>query len=193
MARLHIHPVGLFLLFFGLLSWVVALGGLGASTKDCTQNRADKAFSCANTYQLEWWTIWFQFILLVVMILTCFTAAFDKARHIYLTYLGIVTTLLTWTARNFITNSFSQYASDGAFLKSYKSDAYNAAAAGAVLLCITNFALIIFVGLGAAPPSNPYTSLGNTPAPLSVQTGTLGSSAPVEQKYQPSTYQPSNF
>jgi hypothetical protein len=39
MARLHIHPVGLFLLFFGLISWVVALGGLGASTNDCIKNR----------------------------------------------------------------------------------------------------------------------------------------------------------
>lgn len=34
MARLHIHPVGLGLIFFGLLSWVVALGGLGVGSSD---------------------------------------------------------------------------------------------------------------------------------------------------------------
>ncbi|PNG99589.1 High osmolarity signaling protein SHO1, partial [Tetrabaena socialis] len=177
-ARLHIHPVGLFLLFFGLLSWVVALGGLGASTRDCITNRPPgaKADYCANSYQLEWWSIWFEFILLVVMILTCFTAAFERARHIYLTYLGMVTVLLTFMARSFITNSFSV---GGLNFADYKSDAYNAAAAGAVLLCITNFALIIFVGLGAAG-----TSLGGAPAPMNLATG---SSAPVEQKYQPST------
>jgi hypothetical protein len=28
MARLHIHPLGLGLIFFGLLSWIIALGGL---------------------------------------------------------------------------------------------------------------------------------------------------------------------
>ncbi|GIL81025.1 hypothetical protein Vretimale_9254 [Volvox reticuliferus] len=191
MARLHIHPVGLFLLFFGLLSWVVALGGLGASTKDCTESaKKQKQASCANFYQLEWWSIWFEFILLVIMILTCFTVAFDRARHIFLTYLGMVTVLLTIMARNFITNSFTLISQDGQPFGTFKTDAYSAAAAGAVLLCITNFALIIFVGLGAAAPSNPYASLSNTPAPTSLQTG---STAPVEQKYQPSTYQPSNF
>lgn len=38
MARLHIHPIGLCLIFFGLLVWVVALGGLAASTKYCHDN-----------------------------------------------------------------------------------------------------------------------------------------------------------
>ncbi len=75
-------------------------------------------------------------------------------------------------------------------LGSLHAEAYSAAAAGAVMLCITNFALIIFVGLGASASTNPYASLGNTPAPTSLQTG---STAAVEQKYQPSTYQPSNF
>ena len=29
MARLQIHPVGLLLVIFGLLSWVITLGGVG--------------------------------------------------------------------------------------------------------------------------------------------------------------------
>ncbi|KXZ46427.1 hypothetical protein GPECTOR_43g863 [Gonium pectorale] len=120
------------------------------------------------------------------MLLTCFTTAFDKARHIYLVYLGMVTVLLTLMARNFITNSFSV---GGVNFGNYKNDAYNAAAAGAVLLCITNFALIIFVGLGVTGTTLPGPI---TASSLSLQTG---SSAPVavEQKYQPSTYQPTNF
>ncbi|GFR51189.1 hypothetical protein Agub_g13532 [Astrephomene gubernaculifera] len=191
MARLHIHPVGLALLFLGLVSWVVALGGLGASTRDCIVHGSSNTTlngtpaKCANTYQLEWWSIWFEFILLVIMILTCFTQAFDRARHIYLTYLGMVTVLLTIMSKNFITNSFSV---DGWNFKDYKADAYNAAAAGGVMLCITNFALIIFVGLGASSPS--ANSGSGSAGPLSLQ---VGSSAPVEQKYQPSTYQPANF
>ncbi|KAG2446745.1 hypothetical protein HYH02_008306 [Chlamydomonas schloesseri] len=197
MARLHIHPVGLFLLFFGLLSWVVALGGLGASTNDCMNNRPPgaKADYCANMYQTEWWTIWFEFFLLVIMLLTCFTTAFERGRYIYLTYLAMVTVQLTYVAQKFITNSFTI---GGLTFNNYKSEAYNAAAAGAVLLCITNYALIIFVGLGAT--AAPGTSGLPTFTPLSMQ---MGSSAPVpaatsapttmEQKYQPSTYQPSNF
>ncbi|KAG2499618.1 hypothetical protein HYH03_002557 [Edaphochlamys debaryana] len=121
------------------------------------------------------------------MLLTCFTTAFERARQIYLTYLAMVTVLLTLTAKDFITNSFI---AAGHTLNDYQGDAYNAAAAGAVLLCITNFALIIFVGLGAAG-----TPLGTGPGsnpPLSLQ---MGSSAPsaMEQKYAPSQYQPSNF
>lgn len=64
-------------------------------------------------------------------------------------YLGLVTVLLTQTATNFCTNSFKAHGGS-LVLKDYKQSAYNAAAAGSVLLCIVNYALIIFVGLGAA-------------------------------------------
>ena len=37
----------------------------------------------------------FEFFLLVIMLLTCFVNAFDKGRFIYLTYLSLVTVLLT--------------------------------------------------------------------------------------------------
>ncbi len=41
------------------------------------------------------WSIWFEFFLLVIMMATCFSKAFDRARFIYLTYLALVTVLLT--------------------------------------------------------------------------------------------------
>lgn len=120
------------------------------------------------------------------MLLTCFTNAFDRARFIYLTYLAMVSVLLTFTARNFITNSFT-YSSKGISLGDRKSDAYNAAAAGGILLCITNYALIIFVGLGAASATNNNAGSGYAAPPLAgmgVGLGMgVGSSAPVE-KYQ---------
>lgn len=46
MARLHIHPVGLGLIFFGLLSWVVALGGLGVGTCHMQTHLASGDPSC---------------------------------------------------------------------------------------------------------------------------------------------------
>eukprot|EP00798_Chlamydomonas_sp_ICE-L_P017118 gene17118-23420_t len=147
MAKLALHPVGLALIFFGLLSWVVALGGIAASTKYCHDNNSISF--CSQQYQLEWWSIWFEFFLLLIMLATCFLAAFERARFIYLTYLTLVTCLLTVTVRNFITNSFATQG--GTFdIKDYKQSAYNAAAAGGIMLCITNYALIIFVGLGAS-------------------------------------------
>lgn len=191
MARLHIHPIGLFLIFFGLLVWVVALGGLAASTKYCHDNSTttltssngttttvNAAIQCGDKYQLEWWSVWFEFLLLLAMLLTCFTNAFDRARSIFLAYLSMVTVLLTLMARAFITDFFT---SSGAFtFKDYKSDAANAAAAGAVLLCICNFALIIFVGLGHKPNAGHGSG---APVPLSA----LGANAP-EVKYQPSNF-----
>lgn len=179
MARLHIHPVGLFLIFFGLLVWVVALGGLAASTRFCVKNASKQAtnkYSCADAFKQEWWTVWFQFLLLLVMLLTCFTNAFERARTIYLAYLTMVTVLLTSMATKFISNSFS---ANSINLKDYKADANNAAAAGSVLLCITNFALIIFVGLGRDAPQS-----GGAPVPLSA----LGGSSAPEVKYQPSNF-----
>lgn len=186
MAKLHIHPIGLGLILFGLLSWVVALGGIAACTQFCrtqedvsTTNTTtstngtvsstywSKDVKCAQEYQLEWWSVWFEFFLLVIMLGTCFVNAFDKARFIYLTYLALVSVLLTQASTNFITNSFENYSST----RTQKESALNAAAAGTVLLCITNYALIIFVGLGAA----------------AAQMGGLNLSAP-EAKYQPSNF-----
>ncbi|KAL6761310.1 hypothetical protein V8C86DRAFT_2535501 [Haematococcus lacustris] len=184
-VRLHLHPIGLGLLVFGLLSWVVALGGLAASTQFCrtqddesgtavlvsnTTIAFSKSISCAQQYQMEWWSIWFEFFLLVIMLGTCFVNAFDRARLIYLSYLALVTILLTQTATNFCTNSFKAH--NGAIvIKDEKQSALNAAAAGTVLLCICNYALIIFVGLGAA----------------AAQMGGLNLSSP-EAKYQPSNF-----
>jgi hypothetical protein len=121
-------------------------GGLAASTKYC--NDVNTLTFCSQHFQLEWWAVWFQFFLLIIMLGTCFLNAFERARFIFLAYLALVTSLLTIMVRNFITNSFNTHG--GAFvIKDYKQSAYNAAAAGGIMLCVTNYALIIFVGLGA--------------------------------------------
>ncbi len=98
------------------------------------------------------WSCWFAFFLLVCMLVTCFLNAFERARFIYLTYLALLTSLLTITSRNFITATvLSYYNNNGTFnIKDTKQSANNAAAAGAIMLCITNYALIIFIGLGGS-------------------------------------------
>lgn len=186
MAKLHLHPIGLFLIFFGLASWIIALGGLAATTAFCRSQDANATLadiiknqtkvdvsvnvSCAQQYQLEWWSIWFEFFLLLVMLGTCFVNAFDRARFIYLSYLSLVTILLTQTATNFCVNSFQAHGGR-IVLKDQKQSALNAAAAGTVMMCICNYALIIFVGLGAA----------------AAQMGGLHLSS-TEAKYQPSNF-----
>jgi hypothetical protein len=84
------------------------------------------------------------------MLVTCFLNAFERARFIYLTYLALVTSLLTITSRNFISATVLSYYNNGGAItiKDTKQSANNAAAAGTIMLCITNYALIIFIGLG---------------------------------------------
>eukprot|EP00199_Chlamydomonas_sp_CCMP681_P006463 CAMPEP_0119109164 /NCGR_PEP_ID=MMETSP1180-20130426/17495_1 /TAXON_ID=3052 ORGANISM="Chlamydomonas cf sp, Strain CCMP681" /NCGR_SAMPLE_ID=MMETSP1180 /ASSEMBLY_ACC=CAM_ASM_000741 /LENGTH=191 /DNA_ID=CAMNT_0007094881 /DNA_START=38 /DNA_END=613 /DNA_ORIENTATION=+ len=148
MAKLHIHPVGLILLLLALACWVVMLGGLAASISFCKNNSnpLDTIISCSQTYQQDWWTLFFELFLILVMLATCFLNIFPKARYVYLAYLSMTTALLTWTTRKFFTESFNQ----GWLSLDNTSRAYDAAAVGAMLLCIVNFSLIIFVGLGAA-------------------------------------------
>lgn len=59
----------------------------------------------------------------------------------------MVTAMLTFTTKTFTTKSFNY---GWVNFKDYKDDAFNAAAAGSCMLCIINYCLIIFVGLGAA-------------------------------------------
>jgi len=170
MARLHIHPVGLVAILLNIISFIVALGGLAANTKYCREN--SNFTKCGSQYQLEWWSIFFEFFIMVIMLITCFANAFDKARQIYLTFLSISTVLLTLTAREFVTDFFS----DDTVASTYKSAANDAAAAGSIMMCVFNFVLIIIVGLA---PVNL-----NQFAPLPTVAMTMSS----EQKYQPANF-----
>lgn len=49
MARLQVHPIALGVVIFGLLVWLIALGGLGAASFQC-QKQEGYAL-CAKTYQ----------------------------------------------------------------------------------------------------------------------------------------------
>lgn len=49
MAKLQVHPLALAVVLFGILVWVIALGGCAASTYKCTQ-QTEYAL-CAKEYQ----------------------------------------------------------------------------------------------------------------------------------------------
>ncbi len=139
------------------------------------------------------------------MLFTCFLNIFPKARYVYLSYLCMVTALLTFTTKkmcvrpldapaspapthplwpppslppflpplecrppaSFIcrrryTKSFNQ----GVFALDLDSKAYDAAGVGAMLLCMANFGLIIFIGVSSgnacrcSPASPAWPSTG---------------------------------
>ena len=86
------------------------------------------------------------------MLVTCFLNAFERARFIYLTYLSLVTSLLTIGTRNFINATVLSFVDAGGkiVVANTKQSANNAAAAGLIMLCMVNYALIVFIGLGAS-------------------------------------------
>jgi len=168
-CKLQIHPVVLVLFAAGLIAWIVALGGIAAATNFCYSNKifnvvvnttalvnvtdgsgqsmsASSLGSCVSAFSLNWWALWFEFFLLCIMFGTCFVDAFNRARFIYLSYLSMATFFLTISARDFITKTLQ---GGGVNPANYSLDAYNAAAAGAILLALINYCLIIFLGLGA--------------------------------------------
>jgi hypothetical protein len=49
MAKLQIHPVGLGVIIFAFLVWIIALGGCGAATYAC--QRTNEYTFCAKEYQ----------------------------------------------------------------------------------------------------------------------------------------------
>lgn len=65
-------------------SWIIALGGAGAATYQC--NTAKGSVQCAKRYQLEWWSLWFEFSLLVAYFITMFTRAYHRGRPVFMAY-----------------------------------------------------------------------------------------------------------
>lgn len=90
MARLQIHPLGLFIVIFGLLAWVIALGGAGAASYNC--QKSNSYAQCALEYQWEWWSLWFEFALLVSLFVVCFLEnAFRRGQMTLLAFFLLAT------------------------------------------------------------------------------------------------------
>lgn len=88
------------------------------------------------------------------MLFTCFLNVFPKARYVYLSYLSMVTALLTFTTKKMYTNSFDL----GVYNLDVNSRAFDAAGVGSMFLCMVNFGLIIFIGVSAVDSVGWYWS-----------------------------------
>lgn len=151
MARLQIHPGGLLMNIFGLLVWVVALGGLGASTFQCTQTQ-DYSI-CSKQYQWEWWTLWLEFFLLFALFISSFLESYNRGRMVFMAYFTMATVLSMQSAHNFIMNI--KVTSLKVDFTNPQTSATNAGAAGFIMVGVANFAILIVLGKDFAwtPPS----------------------------------------
>lgn len=108
--------------------------------------------------------MWFEFALLLALFITCFLErSFKRGQIVFLAFYAIATVCVLLSAHNFIT----QVALGPLNVRDLGQDSVNAAAAGFVLLGITNFALIIVLGkdFGVPPGSaNPYQAPGSSHA-----------------------------
>lgn len=116
-------------------------------------------YDCARGLQLEWWSGWFEIFILVALAALMRRGRLGSAAVLQPLYafLSMATVVLMWTARSVMTRgSFSD-------LVAIDHSALDAAAAGAVILCLSNFALILLFGhaptwqgQAADPASGPY-------------------------------------
>lgn len=87
--------------------------------------------------------MWFEFALLLALFITCFLErSFKRGQIVFLAFFVLATLCVMLSAHNFITH----VALGPINIRDLGQDATNAAAAGFVLLGITNFALIIVLG-----------------------------------------------
>jgi hypothetical protein len=104
--------------------------------------------------------VWFEFALLLALFITCFLErSFKRGQIVFLAFFVLATMCVMLSAHNFIT----QVALGPINVRDIGQDSVNAAAAGFVLLGITNFVLIIVLGKDFGVPqgmTNPYQQPG---------------------------------
>lgn len=161
---------------FAFLTWIVALAGMSAVTRDCY--RALDNDNCVRGLQYEWWGVWFEFVMIIIIAAVAFMNRLEMHQLTLLTFIAILTSILTWSARSVMVNG--SYVD----LVSNREAAKHTAAAGFVLLCIANFLLILLLGSAGRINSNYFTTAAdpNNPNPngtAGVPPGTAG------EKYRP--------
>jgi hypothetical protein len=108
---------------------------------------------CALNYQMQWWTLFFEGILLISLFVSVFFEAFEKGKAAFTSFFVMCTTLLMISSNQFIKDAAAGYRGSIAVVGG--QGANNAGAAGYVLLCIWNFCLLIILGYVRAGPANP--------------------------------------
>lgn len=108
---------------------------------------------CGLNYQMQWWTLFFEGILLIALFVSVFFETFEKGKQAFTSFFIMCTTLLMYSSNQFIKDSAANF--QGSVTFSGGQAANNAGAAGYVLLCIWNFCLLIILGYTPTRPAGP--------------------------------------
>lgn len=141
MARLQIHLGGLLPTGFGFIAWIIALGACAAATVECEKAYNDTP-KCSKAYQLEWFSLWLEFFLLVSVTVCSFLHTYNQWRMVLLSFFSMNTVLTIYSAHDFI-NASTNGKID---FSSRTQEAINAGAAGFVLMSAANFLQMGFLG-----------------------------------------------
>jgi len=141
---------------------VVAIAAAAASPSRAT---ALAYASCAQSFQWEWFSLWFELALLIALFATALLPdAFRRGRAALLAFSTLSTLCLLLSAHNFITKVDISARVD---VRDLDQDGVNAAAAGFVLLSLAMMALMIALGkdfscagCGQHAPVSPFLDAG---------------------------------
>lgn len=125
-------------LALGITGFMIFLGGMASVTHQCYGHL--KGVECARGLQLEWFSGFFELSILLAFIVLLRRGRLLSALSPLYAFLSIASVTLMWTSRTMLTRgSFSD-------LVSIDHSSLDAAAAGAVMMCTANFAVILLMG-----------------------------------------------
>lgn len=163
---MNLKPLVLGAWVLGILSWVVLLAGVAAMQSDCGSSSYNSPLGsvanyngpagCDRFFNLPWWTVWYQFAVLLFVVV----GVFGAPRRTKVAMVGLlcpVLVLLMLTADTFL---YYNYIPDAQGLSRTRTTV-----AGAIISSVADFLLIIVIGLfsendedGGGDVESPYAT-----------------------------------
>lgn len=148
------------------LGWLMAAGGVGRLHDSCRNSRT--SFTCGKAYRTEWWSIFFQLLVMVLVGLSALVSGFDNVRVPLVAFLAMASIKLMTDAEHALDASLDRGQYEGNALRSF--------AIGLIIMVTVNFVLIWGVGSNGVPDISTFlawirrmndSQLNNVPQPAS--------------------------
>lgn len=152
-------PILWTIIVLGFCAWVVALAGISEVTNDCYVSYWGNGFydtrsapgvltylgmNCVRGLQFQWWGVWFEFIVLVMIAAFAATKNLPAHQATLTGLLATVTAINMMNARIFMQTVSSNFV----YEVSNRQSGLNVAAAGYVMFCTFNLMLVLLLGSG---------------------------------------------
>lgn len=124
-----------------VLGWLMAAGGIGRLHDTC--RNSETSFICGKTYRAEWWSIFFQLLVMVLVGLSAVLSSCDRVQVPLVAFLAMSSLKLMGDAENALDSSIER--------AQYEENALRSFSVGLIIMITANFVLIWGVGSNGVP------------------------------------------